>query len=66
MPLYDVACPEHGVHEVFRHIGDQFSCEAAPPVGPRRQRPRRCFRPVEVVFTPESLPQARIDAAGDP
>lgn len=67
MPRYDCRCQEHGVHEIFRKFGQPFSCEAAPPMNdlrPERGR-RRCFAPVEQVITPEGLPHARIECAGD-
>ena len=65
MPFYDVECPRHGVHEIVRRIGEPLSCENAPRVSRHSVRRQRCFHAVEVRFSPESLPQARIDAGGE-
>ncbi len=67
MPRYDVRCPHHDIHEVFRKFGQPFSCEGAPPMNERHPEKgrRRCFAPVEQVITPEGLPHARIECAAD-
>lgn len=55
------------MHEVFRKIGEPFSCEGAPPLNelrPWRGR-RRCYAPVEQIITTDGLPHARISCAGE-
>lgn len=64
MPLYDIACPEHGVHEVYRRFHEPFSCEGAPlrnAARPERGR-RRCYLPVQQIITP---PLIRIECSGE-
>lgn len=67
VPRFDVVCPEHGPHEIFRHFGRPLSCEAAPlvnPFHPEKGR-RRCAWDVSQVFSARNLPGVRIDCAGE-
>jgi hypothetical protein len=67
VPLYDVRCPEHGLHEVFRRFHEPFSCEAAPFINERHPEKgrRRCWWPVEQVISACGLPGIRIDCASE-
>jgi hypothetical protein len=67
VPRYDVRCPEHGLHEIFRKFTEPFSCEAGEyvnPCHPEKGR-RRCYWPVEQVISAFHMPGVRIDCAGE-
>lgn len=69
VPVYQIRCPLHGVHDVIRPIErfDDLWCEAAPPRNALRpSSPRqRCFAPVDHHFTADMLARGLIDAGGE-